>query len=122
MKNPAVQSIKKSQKEKLLFREINKLFVQASLDDENLRGLSITRVELSPDKSTCSVFFYIPEGQEAFKKKLEELKLYKPSMRKALAELQFRYVPEIIFKFDKLYEKQEKIEKILDQIKEEEKL
>lgn len=111
---------KRAQKERLLLREISKLFMQASMDDPSLHDLMIRRVELSKDKSTCFVYFFSESGKEAFDERLERLKLYRPSMRKALAdELQFRYTPNLRFVFDTKFEKQQAIEKLLDKIKEE---
>lgn len=119
MNETGSRTIKQAQKESLLLREISSLLVKGSLDDTRLAGLTITRVKLSSDKSSCSVFFYNPDGQEAFKKTLEVLKLYKPSLRTALAKsIKSRYVPELIFKFDDQYEKEEKMNKLLDALKE----
>ncbi len=56
---------------------------------------------------------------EDFEEILEILKLYKPSLRKALsAEIKARYVPDLIFRFDKKFEKRQRIEKLLEEIKE----
>jgi ribosome-binding factor A len=116
-----VQDIKKAQKERLFFREISNLFLQITLDDSRVQGIFITRVKLSPDKSLCTVYFYAPEGEEFFKTKLEVLKLYKPSMRKAIAaKIEARYTPDIRFIFDDQYEKQEELELLMDKIKKEE--
>lgn len=66
--------------------------------------------------------FYDPDGLEAFKKKLEILKLYKPSIRAALAKkIKSRYVPDLAFKFDEQFEKEQKIHEILDKVKKEDK-
>lgn len=116
-----VQEIKKAQKERLLFREISNLFLQASLDDSRLQKFSVSRVQLSPDKGLCTVFFFSPEGEDYFNELLPILKLYKPSMRKAIAEkIESRYTPELVFKFDEQVEKQERINRLIDQIKTEE--
>ena len=115
-----IQAKKRAQKERLLMHEISNLFAQAALDDSSLHGLSIRRIQLSEDKSICNVYFYSEDGKAAFDEKLQRLKLYKPSMRKALAErLQFRYMPDLRFRFDDQYEKQRSIEKLLDKLKEE---
>ena len=50
MSNPKVSLIKREQKESLFMKVISQLFMQASLDDSNLRGLYINRVILSPAK------------------------------------------------------------------------
>jgi ribosome-binding factor A len=120
MMDSRVSSIKRSQKEAHLFRIISELIREASIDHEVLRDLTVSRVSLSSDKSSCSVFFFIPEGKATFKEKLERLKLFKPSLRKAVAErIKARYVPQIIFKFDDKIEKQLAIESLLDKVKEE---
>lgn len=115
-----VQLIKKERRESLLLKEISNLFFQASLDDRQLQDFVITRVSLSNDKSVCSVFFYSSKGEQYFNEKLEVLKLYKPSLRKALAQaISTRYVPELIFKYDAQFEKQKRIEELIDKLKEE---
>lgn len=113
-----LSDIKKSQKESLLLREISNLFFSAAIDEKSLQGVYISRVSLSSDKGVCYVYFYSPEGEEAFNEKLKTLKLYKPSLRKGIAnKIKARYVPELIFKYDNEFEKQRKIEDLLDKIK-----
>ncbi|OGB83159.1 hypothetical protein A3F66_00145 [candidate division TM6 bacterium RIFCSPHIGHO2_12_FULL_32_22] len=117
-----LSDIKRNQKESLIFRVISDLYLQASLEDKNLIGLIPTRASLSSDKSKCFIMFYDPDGLEAFKKKLEILKLYKPSIRAALAKkIKSRYVPDLAFKFDEQFEKEQKIHEILDKVKKEDK-
>lgn len=114
-----VKSIKQAQKESLMLREISNLFMQASADDSRLKMLTITRVSLSSDKSSCSVFFYTPGGFLQFKEHLEILKLYKPSLRAALAKsINSRYTPNLTFKYDEQYEKEEKMNKLIESLKE----
>jgi len=108
-----LQEIKKAQKESLLLRELSKLFLQLTLDDKELENLTISKIKLSADKSVCTVFFYTQAGPEDFEKRLARLKLYKPSLRKALSQtLALRHTPDLIFKYDKQIEKQHKIEKL----------
>jgi len=113
-----VQRIKHEQREKLLLREISSLLQMRATEDPILAKASLTRVTLSPDRSSCWVFFYMPEGLDAFGPILEQLKLYKPSLRAALAKtLTGRGVPEIAFKFDDQFEKQARIHSIMDSLK-----
>lgn len=115
-------SIKKAQKESLLFKEISILFNQITLDDSRLKGIFVNRVQLSPDKSLCSIYFYTDQGQEFFNNLLEVLKLYKASLRKALSlKINSRRTPELVFKFDEQFEKQFKLEQLLEKIKTENK-
>ena len=92
-------------------------------DDRSLLGISLSRVELSPDKSVCVIYFYTPGGLEEFEQKLERLKLYKPSIRAALSkQINGRYTPELVFKFDTVYEKSMRVEHLLDELKKKEEL
>jgi len=115
-----VRDIKKAQKERLLLREISTLFAQTARDDQRLVGLSINKVKLSPDKGMCYVYFYTPGGKEQFDHILEFLTLYKPSLRSALAKaIKGRYTPDLIFKFDDQFEKEDKLNHLLEKIKSE---
>ncbi len=88
------------------------------MDDTRLQGLTINRVQLSPDKGMCSVYFYTPLGEEHFKDMLRILILYKPSLRKALASrIQARYTPDLTFKFDTQFEKVQRVEELLEKVK-----
>lgn len=123
MTPPDVKSVKRAQKESVILRLISQLFLQAEIDDPRLTGLTLTRVVLSPDKSLCTVYFHTPEGKQAFEEKLAILKLYKPSMRKAIAqEVPGRYTADLVFKYDTQFEKQARIEILIDSIKKKDKL
>lgn len=117
--NPSkVSSIKRSQKESLILKEFSKLFLEITLDNSDLRGLIVTKAILSSDKSTCNILFFDPEGEESFNSKLEILKLYKPSIRTALAKIiPSRYVPELRFSYNKQFVKEKRINELLDKIK-----
>ncbi len=118
MNNRRVSDIKRAQKTSLLFRTIAQLFAQTLFDNKELTGFYVNRVELSPDKGLCYVFFCAPGGEEGFKEKLPILKLYKPSVRAAIAkEVPGRYAPDILFKFDKTDEKSRRIDDILYKLK-----
>lgn len=120
MYNSRVSSIKRGQKESFIRKHMSMLLQQLAIEHASLRGLTVSRVQLSDKKSVAVIYLYTPEGEQVFQQKLDELKLFKPSMRKALAEQMIgRYVPEIIFRFDRTVEKQLAIEKTLDTIKEE---
>lgn len=110
--------IKKAQREKFLLREVSQLLLEASKDDPRLQKAQISRIQLSPDKSHCTIYFYMPEGEKVFQEILEVLKLYRPSLRSALAKsMSTKYIPELIFSYDTLYEKQERIHLLLDELK-----
>ncbi len=111
-------SIKLGKKRALLLKKISELFLEVSLDDQRIRGLTISRVALSKDKSLCIVYFYSPNGKEEFNEKLEILKLYKGSIRKALAQdIKGRYVPDLKFEYDDQFEKLMKVENLIEKLK-----
>jgi len=119
-KTRASQEIKREQKKSFLLREISALVRSLAQDEPKLSFLFVTKVELSKDTGICYVYFSTHTDKEAFYQGLEILKLYKPSMRKALAKiLQTKYVPELFFKYDSAKEKERKINVLLDKISEE---
>lgn len=118
MNNSRLADIKRAQKESLLLHELSSYFLRITLDDEQLKGLVLNRVQLSRDKSTCTLFFYCPEGNSQFQELLPKLILYKPSMRKALANsINGRYTPQLVFKYDAPFERQLSVEELLDKLK-----
>ena len=118
MHNKRVSDIKRAQKASLFLRSISNLFSQLTTDTQELRSLFVNRVELSPDKGTCYVLFYSPLGIEEFNNKLPILILYKPSLRAALAkEINGRYTPEIVFKYDEAQAHVDRIDTLLQKLK-----
>lgn len=118
MVRSSVSDIKRAQKESALLKIISNLFLVTIRDDSRIQDIFVNRVELSPDKGSCYVYFYSVKGEAYFKEMLEILKLYKPSLRKAIATtMQSRYTPELIFKFDVQFEKTLKIEQLIDKVK-----
>jgi ribosome-binding factor A len=112
------KDIKKAQKERLLFKELSALFLQLTQEDSRLQGLWITKVALSPDKGLCYVFLFSADGKSKVESLLEILKLYKPSIRKAIAQsIAARYTPDIRFQYDDQYEKVEHINALIDRVK-----
>jgi ribosome-binding factor A len=113
----SLKNIKQAQRESFLLREIAQLFLQATQDDTRLSNVFVNRVKLTSDKSICYVYFYTVRGAEHFNEVLEILKLYKPSLRKAIAiKLNSRYTPQLVFAYDAQFETQQKIEALIDQV------
>ncbi len=113
----SVAHIKRSRKEATLYKIISDLFMRIKLENEKLGNLTLTRVALSSNKSVCDVFFYTSDGFEAYKERLKILTLYKPSMRKAVADsTRSRYVPDLRFSYDSQHEKQQQVEQLLNEV------
>jgi len=118
-----IREIKQAQRASFLLHEIAQFFLQITIDDAELRGLYINRVKLSSDNGLCYVLFIATNGKEEFDAKLSRLILFKPSLRSALSKVSHgRYVPDLIFKYDEEYEKQQKVEDLIDQLKREGKI
>jgi ribosome-binding factor A len=118
--NAHTKDVKRAQKESLLYKHLAPLINQISLDDTRVAGMTLNRVELSANKSLATLYFYSDKGIDDFKEKLGTLILYKPSLRAAIAKLvPARYTPELVFKFDSSFEKELKINLLLDKIKDE---
>jgi ribosome-binding factor A len=117
------QEIRKAQRESYFYREISTLFGRITLDEPRLHGLYINKVSLSSDGGTCVVLFLATNGRDEFEEKLQTLILYKPSLRSALAKTSHgRYTPNLIFRYDEDQEKVDKINRLIDKLKEEGKL
>lgn len=114
-------SIKRAQRESLIYKEISGCMLMIGLDDPCLQDIMVNRVQLSADKSVCNIFFYSAQGREVFEKLLPRLMEYKATLRSALAKaLQSRYTPNLVFAYDCQLEKQIQIERLLDKVKLEE--
>lgn len=118
--NKRINEIKRAQKESLISKKIAVLLNQIALDDPRVAELTLNRVQLSPDKGIAVLYFYTTKGERFFKDQMSALILYKPSIRSALSKLiPSRYTPELVFKYDAQFEKELKINLLLDQLKDE---
>lgn len=117
---PISSHIKREQKKSLYLRELSTLYYGITQEEPQLNGVFISKVDLSADGGICYVYFAATsEGEKQFKLALERLKLYKPSMRSALAKkIPGRYTPDLLFLYDTTFEKERRIHELLDSIKE----
>ena len=112
------KSVRRAQKSSLYLKEIADLFFAIVQDNPNLRDLYPNRVTFSNDMGVCYVFFYSPHGKVYFEEKLPLLKLFKPSLRTAIASrVDARRVPDFVFRYDEDFEKQKKVEDIIEKLK-----
>lgn len=120
MAHASISERKRAQKESLVFQEISKLFMRITQDEPRLRNLFISRISLSKDKGVINIYFFALGGEKEFDETFNILVLYKPSLRKALSiAIPARYTPELVFKFDTVFEKQQKVEDIFAKIRSE---
>lgn len=116
------RSVKREQKTALFMREISSLIQQLSLDEPKLMKVFVTKVKLSNDYKICCVYLSTyTDNKEDFDVALEVLKLYRPSMRNAIAkDIGGRYTTDLHFMYDENKDKERHILDLLDKVKEEE--
>lgn len=111
--------IKREKKKSLFFRELSLLIHKVTESEADVAAVYISRVDLSADNGIIYVYFASMQepSKEIYEKALVKLKLYKPSIRKALAQtLQSRYTPDLLFLFDEKAEKVRNINELLDKV------
>jgi ribosome-binding factor A len=102
-------------------REIS-LIIQRELKDPRLGFVSISGVELSDDLRFARVFVSILGAEGARRASLEGLESAKGYIRKHLGErIKLRFLPEIVFKEDRSFERGERIDRLIDSLHQEEK-
>lgn len=100
--------------------------MRIAYDEPIVAQIFLTRAELSSDGGICYLYFSAygaptVEGRaDVFKEACGRLILYKPSLRKALAQsMHSRYVPDLRFMFDEQREKEMRVNDILLKVGEE---
>lgn len=119
MKKPGKFNVRREQKKSFMLREVSALVHEIGIEESKLSSLFVTRIEMSRDSGILYIYFSSHKDKSAFDDGFELLKLYKPSMRKALAEaLASRYVPDLVFRYDESKDKERHINAILDKLNE----
>ena len=77
---------KREQKTILYYHALASMLQQLSVDEPEVSKVFVTKTKLSSDYKICYVYFATYGDKADFKTALDVLKLYKPSMRKALSK------------------------------------
>ena len=95
------------------------LIIHDEIKDPRLGFVTITNVELAPDKRFAKVFYSVLGKEEDHKKTKEALDSSLGYVRKLIGEkIKLRFVPELLFSEDRSQEYSVRIEEILNEIKE----
>lgn len=106
----------------LIKEEVSEL-IQRELKDPRLGFVTVTRVEVSPDLKNAKVFFSVLGDDQVKAESLKVLKRASSFLRRELShKLTLRYTPELFFHFDVAMEHGDKIQRLLNQLAEEEKV
>ena len=111
------KSNKDIEKTKSLIARAVRDIVSYEIKNENVGFMTITDVEVSSDHSYCKIYVSVLNNA---KNSIETLNRARGFVRSSLAKkLNFRRVPEIMFVLDDSYEKQARLESLLNKEKEE---
>ncbi len=111
------KSNKDIEKTKSLIARAVRDIVSYEIKNENVGFMTITDVEVSSDHSYCKIYVSFLNNA---KNSIETLNRARGFVRSSLAKkLNFRRVPEIMFVLDDSYEKQARLESLLNKEKEE---
>ena len=109
-------SVKLERRKSFFLREISLVLEEISLDDPELCGVGLTRVEFSKSKGCCHIYFSVLPGIN-FISVLKVLKEYKPSIRSYLAKtMSCRRVPKLMFFYDERKERETRMHNLLENV------
>jgi len=92
------------------------------LMDLNAGLITISRVIMSPDLKIAKVYLSFLGNKQPAEKLVERINFRKPHIRFMLGkQLTLKYTPDLIFFYDDTMEYADKINKLLNEVKEEEK-
>lgn len=96
------------------------IIIHDEIKDPRLGFVTVTKVELAPDKRFAKVFYSVLGKEEDHKKTKDALDSSLGFVRKLIGErIKLRFVPELLFSEDRSQEYSVRIEEILNEIKEE---
>jgi ribosome-binding factor A len=103
-----------------LMREVISEMILRDLSDPRLETVTITEVEVTDDLKQARVFFSARGDQGREKSAVQGLESASGLIKRKLGrELRLRYTPELMFKVDHSFEYGSKIDRLIQNIKEE---
>lgn len=96
------------------------LLLRSTVRDPRVDAISLTEVNLTPDRRVARVYVSAYANDEALKAGIEGLESAKGVLRKALSQiLRWRFTPDLEFHPDRSWEYGQRIDALLDQIAQE---
>ncbi|MDD2681338.1 MAG: 30S ribosome-binding factor RbfA [Bacilli bacterium] len=103
--------------ENTIHREISRILFE-EVKDERLKYVTITTVRLTTDLSYATIYYRVIGNEEQISSTKENIQEAKGFIRKMLSGvLKVKRVPDLIFKYDESIEYGERIDKIIEDIK-----
>ncbi|MBX3014348.1 MAG: 30S ribosome-binding factor RbfA [Caldilineaceae bacterium] len=111
-----MKNIRQQRVTELLYEELS-IMISNELDDPRLSLLTVTGVQVSKDLRNAKVFVNHQQEDVSREEMLKHLRRATPYLRSQLAErCSLRLVPELLFYYDDIPEKAERVQEILQQI------
>ncbi|MDD2258274.1 MAG: 30S ribosome-binding factor RbfA [Bacilli bacterium] len=108
---------KQERMENTIHREISRILFE-EVKDERLKYVTITTVRLTTDLSYATIYYRVIGNEEQISSTKENIQEAKGFIRKMLSGvLKVKRVPDLIFKYDESIEYGERIDKIIEDIK-----
>jgi ribosome-binding factor A len=102
-----------------IFEELT-LLLHNAVRDPRVQAITITGVDLTPDRRIARVYVACYSGEEALQEGLKGLESAKGYLRRELSRLlHWRFTPELEFRVDRSWERGNKIDTLLDSIQKE---
>ena len=94
--------------------------IQTELRDPRIGFVTITNVDVTPDLRYVRVYFSVFGDEKAKKSAMIGLARAAGYIRQLIAkDIQLRFAPDIVFKYDETFEQQQRIGELLERIKRE---
>lgn len=105
----------------LIRQELSEMLSRGAVHDPGIGFITLTRVDMSPDLQLARVYYTSMGDASALAATAKALGRATPFLRKQIgARVRLRRVPELTFKFDESVGHQDRIERILRELHEEE--
>lgn len=102
-----------------IFEELT-LLLHRSVRDPRVQAITITGVDLTPDRRIARVYVACYSGEEALQEGLKGLESAKGYLRRELSRLlHWRFTPELEFRVDRSWERGNRIDALLSSIQKE---
>ena len=102
-----------------IFEEIT-LLLHNAVRDPRVQALTVTNVDLTPDRRIARIYVACYSGEEALQEGLKGLESAKGYLRHELGQLlHWRFTPELEFRVDHSWEEGNKIDALLGPIRQE---
>jgi ribosome-binding factor A len=93
------------------------LLLRDTVRDPRVDAVTLTEVDLTPDRRVARVYVSAYDGDEALQAGIEGLESAKGVLRKALSQLlHWRFTPHLEFRADRSWEYGQRIDALLEQI------